>query len=136
MEFRSDHHLLDILDMERQEKVCLMPVVLHYRAAVLLCNCLTCLKGGNEISDYFKIDPPPLQEHIQRKTSLTIMPMRTLHIRCFVGRLTRNFLCSFQVFLQLVSSTDAPQTTWQFFFLLFIWCCYGIRQRNSTSLSD
>lgn len=52
------------LDMKRQQKVGLQPVGLHFRVAVLLINCLTCMKRGNEVSDYFQLSPPILQDYL------------------------------------------------------------------------
>lgn len=47
------------LDMKQQQKVGLQAVGLHFRVSVFLTNCLTCLKHGNETSDYFELAAPP-----------------------------------------------------------------------------
>jgi hypothetical protein len=47
------------------QRVLLSPVGLQYRVAVLLSNCLTCLRGGNIISDKFGVNPPTLEEYLQ-----------------------------------------------------------------------
>jgi hypothetical protein len=56
------------LDYEEQQKCLLMPTSLFYCVAVLLANCKTCMMGGNQISSYFDLAPPTLQEYLRDNT--------------------------------------------------------------------
>lgn len=52
------------LDFVRQEKIRQGPVALKYLVAVFLTNCLTCLDRDNQISQYFNVQPPTLDEYL------------------------------------------------------------------------
>jgi hypothetical protein len=43
----------------------LTPVGSIYRTLVILTNCYTCLRNGNQISNYFAVDPPNIYEYLR-----------------------------------------------------------------------
>ena len=43
---------------KQQKTTLLQPTALYYTFAVLLANCKAWMRGGNQISDYFNMDPP------------------------------------------------------------------------------
>ena len=49
------------LDFVRQEKTGWSAIGLKYLVAVILSNFMTCVRGGNQISDMFGIQPPTLE---------------------------------------------------------------------------
>ena len=51
-------------ESKREQKLLLSPIGNWYLTAVLLANCQTCVRKGNEISDVFKLDPPSLEEYL------------------------------------------------------------------------
>lgn len=53
------------VDMKGQQKIWLSPVGRHYKVATLLSNVHGCLNGGNQISQYFKMKPPLLEEYLR-----------------------------------------------------------------------
>jgi hypothetical protein len=53
------------LEFKRTEKVCLSAVALRYRVGVFLYNCLTCMRGGNQVSQRFMVEPPTLQQFLR-----------------------------------------------------------------------
>lgn len=63
--FKDVTQFFPYVDLKQQQKVELQPVGLHYKVAVLLLNCLTCIKQGNETSQYFHLHPPVLEEYLQ-----------------------------------------------------------------------
>ena len=52
------------VDNKSANKVGKIPVGLYYHAAVLLTNCITCVEGGNQISTFFDLQPPLLEEYL------------------------------------------------------------------------
>ena len=52
------------LDFKKQMKIQRCALVPMWRLGVFLTNCLTCAKGGNQISKYFGVAPPSLEEYI------------------------------------------------------------------------
>lgn len=52
------------VNMKQQQKVLMSPVAKQYRVATLLSNWQSCLNGGNEISQYFGVAPPSLEEYL------------------------------------------------------------------------
>ncbi|CAB1112388.1 unnamed protein product [Ectocarpus sp. CCAP 1310/34] len=53
------------VDMKSQQKYLLSPVGKQYRVATLLSNMHSCLNGGNQISQYFNLQPPTLEEYLK-----------------------------------------------------------------------
>lgn len=53
------------LDFRKNQKLLWQEVSEMYRVATILSNCHTCLYGGNP-SQYFHINPPPLEAYLQR----------------------------------------------------------------------
>ncbi|RPA94895.1 hypothetical protein L873DRAFT_1699950, partial [Choiromyces venosus 120613-1] len=49
---------------KRGLKLHLSPVAAYYIIAVLLTNCHTCLRGGNQTSENFRMDPPSAEEYL------------------------------------------------------------------------
>jgi len=52
------------LDCKREQKLLLSPIANWYLTAVLLTNCQTCVRQGNEISDTFHLQPPSLESYL------------------------------------------------------------------------
>jgi hypothetical protein len=52
------------LNYAENQKVFKSPIGAQYMVAVVLTNVLTCVDGGNEISDYFQCAPPTLEEYL------------------------------------------------------------------------
>jgi len=52
------------LDFVRNEKIRLSPLSLKYKAAVILTNCLTCIRRRNQISLYFNLSPPSIDIYL------------------------------------------------------------------------
>lgn len=53
------------LDFRRSQRILHSPVGLQYQLGFLLTNCRTCVKGSNQISEYFGLPPPTLREYLQ-----------------------------------------------------------------------
>ncbi|CAN0432406.1 unnamed protein product [Pylaiella littoralis] len=53
------------VNMKPQQKFLLSPVGIQYRVATLLSNWHSCLNGGNQISQYFGVAPPSLEEYLK-----------------------------------------------------------------------
>ncbi|CAB1099103.1 unnamed protein product [Ectocarpus sp. CCAP 1310/34] len=53
------------IDMKCQHKFLLSPVATQYKVATLLSNFHSCLNGGNQISQYFGVEPPTLEEYLK-----------------------------------------------------------------------
>ena len=53
------------LDFLRQEKLGLSPLGTKYKVAVLLYNALNCVRGGSQVSRYFLVPPPTLEEWLR-----------------------------------------------------------------------
>ena len=51
------------LDFKKNLKLYLQPIGQYYPVAVILMNCYTCMYG-NQVSQYFGIEPPTLQEYL------------------------------------------------------------------------
>ena len=52
------------LGLKKQMKIQKSAIVPMWHLAIFLTNCLTCAKGGNQISKYFEVTPPSLDEYI------------------------------------------------------------------------
>ncbi len=52
------------LDFKHQMCARKMSVGLMYSVAVLLTNCITCVRGGNNNSDFFQVKPPTIEEYL------------------------------------------------------------------------
>ena len=52
------------LDFKKQMKIQQSAIIPMWHLAIFLTNCLTCAKGGNQISKYFEVTPPSLDEYI------------------------------------------------------------------------
>lgn len=53
------------VNLKPQQKFLMSPVAKQYRVATLLSNMHSCLNGGNEISQYFGVLPPTLEEYLR-----------------------------------------------------------------------
>jgi hypothetical protein len=51
-------------DFARWNRMFLTRPALQYRVATLLRNCITCIRGSNQISRFFHIDPPSLDDFL------------------------------------------------------------------------
>jgi hypothetical protein len=51
-------------DFKKQTKTQKSAIVLMWHLAIFLTKCLTCANGGNQISKYFSLVPPSLEEYI------------------------------------------------------------------------
>ncbi|OWZ04245.1 hypothetical protein PHMEG_00023878 [Phytophthora megakarya] len=51
------------VDFKRKMAVGQVPVEKLYKVAVILTNCITILRGGNNNSQYLDLDPPTLDEY-------------------------------------------------------------------------
>lgn len=56
--------LWSFLDYRKQQKIGLSPVGKAVLVGAFLTNCHTCYFGGNQISDYFRMRPPTLEEYL------------------------------------------------------------------------
>lgn len=54
------------IDWQKKHKILLSPVAKFVKISVLLVNCHTCIRGGNQISDFFDCPPPSLYEYLGR----------------------------------------------------------------------
>ena len=52
------------LDFKKQMKIQQSAIIPMWHLAIFFTNCLTCAKGGNQISKYFDVIPPSLEEYI------------------------------------------------------------------------
>jgi hypothetical protein len=57
-------NLFQHLDWKRGQRLLLSPVCEQYLVATLLTNCVTCLRGQNEVSLKFKLQPPTLDAYL------------------------------------------------------------------------
>jgi hypothetical protein len=64
--FRIVNQVWQAMSFKPFQKAALTPSAVRYHDAVLLTNFRTCLKGGNQISFYFKCKPPTLEEFISK----------------------------------------------------------------------
>ncbi|CAN0042490.1 unnamed protein product [Sphacelaria rigidula] len=64
--FKEATNKCAFIDRTRQRKSLLIPVGTHYRVCVcvMLSNLHSCLNGGNEISQFFGVSPPALDEYL------------------------------------------------------------------------
>ncbi|KAF4028889.1 DDE superfamily endonuclease [Phytophthora infestans] len=62
--FKCMKTLWSYVDYNKQQKVRLSPVGKFVKAAMLLTNCHNCYYGGNQISQYFDLPPPSLQDYL------------------------------------------------------------------------
>jgi len=53
------------VDYKKNLKLWLQCVGDYYKVAVLLANCLTCMRGFNETSEYFQCKPPTLEQYLK-----------------------------------------------------------------------
>jgi hypothetical protein len=54
------------LDFKKQMKIGKSSIIAMWHTAVFFTNVLTCTKGGNQISSFFGLPPPSVEEYIQR----------------------------------------------------------------------
>ncbi|ORY23454.1 hypothetical protein BCR33DRAFT_796463 [Rhizoclosmatium globosum] len=59
------------VDFHKNLKLWLQPVGVYYNVAALLTNMLTCCKGANELSIFFALDPPTLNEYLHSSPAPT-----------------------------------------------------------------
>jgi len=52
------------LDAKHKQKLLATSPATHYSNGILLYNCLTCLKGTNQVSQFFNLAPPTLSEYL------------------------------------------------------------------------
>lgn len=52
------------IDWNKKHKILLSPVAKMVKVSVLLANCRTCIKGGNQISEFFNCSPPTLEDYL------------------------------------------------------------------------
>ena len=52
------------IDWNKKHKILLSPVAKLIKISVLLTNCHTCIKGGNQLSYFFDCPPPTLDEYL------------------------------------------------------------------------
>lgn len=52
------------VNLKPQQKFLMSPIAKQYRVATLLSNWHSCLNGGNEISQFFGVSPPTLEEYL------------------------------------------------------------------------
>ena len=57
------------LDYKKAMKIQQCAILLMWHLAIFLTNCLTCAKGGNQISKFFNIEPPSLEEYLLNVTN-------------------------------------------------------------------
>lgn len=55
------------LDFQRKEKMLERPLAQWYQVAAFLVNCRACLRGGNQISKYFGLNPPSLPVYLRNQ---------------------------------------------------------------------
>lgn len=73
--FKIVHDSFKYTDYCKQMKVLRQPVALYYMTSVLLANCRTILSRGNQISTYFNVLPPSLEEYlIPNSSSFRVTP--------------------------------------------------------------
>jgi nuclease HARBI1 len=65
--FGAVTNLFQALSFSRKEKMMERPLAQSYQVATLLFNCRTCLREGNQISSYFAVDPPQLQDYLAQR---------------------------------------------------------------------
>jgi nuclease HARBI1 len=56
--------LWKFIDFKKQHKILLSPVARIILVAMLLTNCHTCYHEGNQISMYFDLKPPSLEQYL------------------------------------------------------------------------
>ena len=57
------------LDYKKVMNIQLSAILPMWHLAIFLTNCLTCAKGGNQISKFFNIEPPSLEEYLLNVTN-------------------------------------------------------------------
>ena len=66
--------LFAFIDWAKSQKILLSPVALFFKVAVFLTNIHTCVNEGNQVSDFFQLDPPSLQEYLYGQNNDLNMP--------------------------------------------------------------
>jgi hypothetical protein len=56
--------LFAFIDWSKQQKLMLSPISVLFKVAVLLTNVHTCINGRNQISDFFDMQAPSLDEYL------------------------------------------------------------------------
>lgn len=64
------------MDFTRTERVRHGEVCKKYLVACFLKNCMTCIRGGNQISKYFDCSPPTLHEFLDQRDFRDPLPPR------------------------------------------------------------
>ncbi|OWZ13498.1 hypothetical protein PHMEG_00013163 [Phytophthora megakarya] len=52
------------IDFKRAQHSGTTPIGHMYRVVVLFTNCITCVRGGNSVSDYFDLSPPSIVDYL------------------------------------------------------------------------
>lgn len=61
------------LDVKSNLRTGAQPVGQMYRVGALLANCITCMRGGNTASDYFRVKPPSIKDYLQSERQYTMI---------------------------------------------------------------
>ena len=64
-EFGQILSLWAYVDFKKQQKIFLQPVSIHYKVAALMTNLRTIVRKGNNISKFFGLKPPTLDQYLQ-----------------------------------------------------------------------
>lgn len=54
------------IDWHKKHQLELSPIADLINVAVLLTNCNTCVRGGNQISDFFRCPPPTIEDYLTK----------------------------------------------------------------------
>jgi nuclease HARBI1 len=60
------------IDFKKQMKLELVCMEAMWHAAFWLTNVVTCLRGGNQISEYFQLSPPTLEEYLAKTLAIDL----------------------------------------------------------------
>jgi len=71
------------MDFVRTERVGDGDVCRKYLMACFLRNCMTCIRGGNQISEYFGCSPPTLEEFLEERDARDPLPPRLVEMGAF-----------------------------------------------------
>lgn len=64
--FKEVTELFPALSYRRGQRLLLSPLALQYKVAVILMIAITCFRGGNQTSAFFKCRPPSIEEWLRR----------------------------------------------------------------------
>ena len=71
------------MDFVRTERVGDGDMCRKYLTACFLRNCMTCIRGGNQISEYFGCSPPTLEEFLEERDACDPLPPRLVEMGAF-----------------------------------------------------